>query len=329
MKRFFIITLFIVMSLSALLLGVSCSNQTPNTAFIAPASTIAANNPAWTSTPTPTPTPVPTNTPTPIPYSTPLSGFSGPYGLAIDSKNNVYVGDTGHNVIDQFVNGAQNTSWPSGKVKSNGLAYTSPKAIAVDSQDNLYVIGNGNAVSRYDTFGNYIGQYTNSVSGPQGVAVVSVNSIPTTLYVSNSTPNQIVSISLLPSGGLNAGFNTGILPLNYLPNGLAVNSAGTSIYVAGNDGNVHIYSSTGAVLATLPNFSAPYAIALDVNNNLYVSDTGNRQIEEFGFVSGNYSTSPVNIIGYGTLAKPEGIALDSSANVYVVDSINSELYQFP
>ncbi len=158
---------------------------------------------------------------------------------------------------------------------------------------------------------------------------MAVNNTATVLYVSDSGNSRIVSLSL-PAGGLNTAFNgTGILPLSsIIPYGLAVDSTGR-LLVAGSDGNVRVYTSAGSVAATIQGFNTPYAVALDVNNNLYVSDTGNHQIEEFGFVSGGYTSSPVNIIGLGTLVNPEGIALDSSANVYVVDSGNGELLQFP
>src|SRR6202789_378989 len=310
MKRILIVFRSTGMGLNVLLLGISCSNQTPNTAFIAPAQTVAANNPAWTPTPTFTFTPTFTITPTPIPY--PISGFNSPYALAIDSKNNIYVGDTNNNLIKQYVNGVYNTSWPA-KTK-NGLAYTSPKAIAVDSSGNLYVVGNvgiGNTVSKYDSNGDVPPlQYSASMSTTlYGVAV---NNRATVLYVSDSGNNRIMSISL--PGGASSIFEGS---LSFTPYGLAVDSTGR-LFVAGGDGNVYVYASAGgAAVSTIQRFNTPYAVALDVNNNLYVSDTGNHQIEEFGFASGSYTSSPVNIIGFGTLINPEGIVLDSSANVYV------------
>ncbi len=322
MKRILIVFLFTGMSLTALLFGISCSNQTPNSAFIAPLQTVSANNQPWTNTPTFTFTPTPSITPTPIPY--PVGGFNSPYALAIDSKNNIYVGDTGNNLIKQFIGGYLNTNWPSGKVKSNGLAFTSPKAITTDSLGNLYVVGSGNGVSKYDTFGNFIALYSNNtfvMSGPLGLAVT-VNGAASTSYVSDTGNNRILSISM-------PGETFSIFPATVAgPQGLAIGNG--YLYVAGNDGNVHIYALAGSPTPTtslIPGFNNPYAVALDSSNDLFVSDKGNKQIEEFA--AGSYSSSPVNIIGLGMLVSPEGIALDYSANVYVVDSGNSELFQFP
>jgi sugar lactone lactonase YvrE len=321
MKRFVIASLFTGMSLIALIIGISCSSQTPNAALTAPVQTISANNPTYTSTCTNTPT----QTATPNPQF-PVSGFNGPFALAIDSKNNLYVGDTGNNLVKQYVNGFL-SSWPSGKAKSaSGLSYTSPKAIAADSLGNIYVVGNGSTVSKYDTNGNLVTTYAASLSAT--LSGVAVNSAGTTLYVSDTGNSQIVSIAL-PAGGLNSGFGiSGKLTTAYVPYGLAVDTTG-NLYAAGNDNNVHIYTSAGlnGSPATVPGFNQPYAVALDASNNLFVSDTSNGQIEQFNV--GGLRGSPNNIIGKGTLSTPEGIALDSSANVYVVDSGSNTLYQFP
>ena len=319
MKRVLIVLLFTVMGLNVLLLGISCSNQSPNSAFVTPLNAVATNNPpTWTMTFTPTYT----STPTPIPY--PVSGFNAPYALAVDSKNNIYVGDTSNNLIKQYVNGFLNTGWPSGKAKSsNGLPYSSPKAIVIDNAGNLYVVGSGNnAVSKYDPNGNFLVQFTTTLpamNGPLGVAVQG-----TTIYVSDTGNARILTITQAGTFNVYAG------PVTYTPYGLTFDILG-NLYVAGNDNKIHIYSPTGGAPVglpiTIPGFNSPYAVALDSNNDLFVSDTGNKQIEEF--TTGNLKNSPSNIIGLGSLVSPEGIALDNLGNVYVVDSGNSELFQFP
>ncbi len=319
MKKY-IVFLFLVLNAVALVLAVSCSNQTPNSAFVAPVQTVAASNPTWSATPTFTFTPSPTATPV---Y--PVSGFNAPYALAIDSMGRQYVGDTGNNSIKQYISGIQ-SSWPAGKPKSTALTYTSPKALTTDSSGNIYVVGNGSAqVTRFDSNGNLAAQYNLSTStNLQGLACYGTN-----LYVSDAGNKKIVALTL-PSGTSNATFNGGTVSTAAYgtPYGLAVNSAGTTVYVAASDNCIHIYTSAGvpASPASIYGFNAPYAVALDSANDLFVSDTGNKQVEEF--TVGNYFNAPALIFGQGTLSTPEGVATDPSGNVYVVDSTNNQFYQF-
>lgn len=316
------ILLFLMINAAALVLAVSCSNQTPNSAFVAPVQTISASNPTWSPTPTYTFTPSPTATP-----AFPVSGFNAPYGLAIDSVGRQYVGDTSNNSIKQYINGIQ-SSWPAGKAKSTALTYTSPKALTTDSSGNIYVVGNGVAeVSKYDSNGNLITQYTPASMSTtlQGLACSGTN-----LYISDAGNKQIVAITL-PLGTVNAGFNSGtaLSTASYgTPYGLAVDSHG-NIYVAASDNCIHIYTSAGVANspASIYGFNAPYAVAFDSNNDLFVSDTGNKQVEEIA-ATNNYQNSPINIFGQGSLSAPEGVATDPAGNVYVVDSVNNLFYQY-
>jgi DNA-binding beta-propeller fold protein YncE len=63
--------------------------------------------------------------------------FSSPSGVAVDSKDNLYVADTGNNRIQKIE--------PDGNVtvigrSGNGLGeFNIPSGVAVDSKDNLYV----------------------------------------------------------------------------------------------------------------------------------------------------------------------------------------------
>jgi tripartite motif-containing protein 71 len=314
MKRFGIIFMFLLMNAIALVIGVSCSNQTPNSAFIAPVQTVAGSNPSFTPTPTFTFTVTPTPT---IPYP---AFVSVPYALAIDSTGRQYVGSTGSNLIYQYVGGVLNSAWPNGKTKSSGLTLTAPKAITTDPSGNLYVVGSGNAVRKYDDNGTFQVQFTPFMSNPQGLACAG-----TTIYASD-TGNQKIIRFIQPGTAGTTIVDTSVSPI-YSPYGIASNSAGTTIFVAGSDNYVHVYTSTGTPTGpvSIGIFNAPYDVALDSNKNLFVSDTGNHQIEEFTF--GNY-VSPAEILGSGTLSSPEGIAVDASNNVYVVDSANNLFYQF-
>ncbi len=138
--------------------------------------------------------------------------------------------------------------------------------------------------------------------------------------------------------GANARFNA--------PQGLAVNAAGTLLYVADSangtirkvtpSGLVSTYAGVAGDFNSLdgsgfsPRFYHPEAVALDAGGNLYVSDTWNhtiRKITPAGAVTtlaglaGNFgATDSTN--SRARFYRPTGLALDSTTNIFVADSFN-------
>ena len=158
------------------------------------------------------------------------------------------------------------------------------------------------------------------------------------VYVFNNLVGNAVALDHTDGTGGNARF------LN--PTSVAVDGAGT-IYVAdGGDHTVRKVSTAGVVttLAGSPGqggstdgtgagarFVYPYAIAVDGQGNVYVTDTGNQNIRKItagGAVSTLAGTAGVAGSTDGTTALfnlPEGIAVDATGNVYVADSNNSTI----
>jgi tripartite motif-containing protein 71 len=75
-------------------------------------------------------------------------------------------------------------------------------------------------------------------------------------------------------------------------------------------------------------FSEPWGIAVDSNENVYVVDRNNNRIQVFSNTGtflrkwGTYGTDDGQFIG------PTGIAVDSYGNVYVADTYNSRIQVF-
>jgi sugar lactone lactonase YvrE len=93
--------------------------------------------------------------------------------------------------------------------------------------------------------------------------------------------------------------------------------------------NAHLYNGDNK-LATTATLFAPWGIAIDSANNLYIADQGNARIRKVSPVGGRIST----IAGTGDFAPPAngsaiflplgnpyGLTLDSLGNVYFTDSI--------
>ncbi|MDI6735456.1 MAG: 6-bladed beta-propeller [bacterium] len=129
----------------------------------------------------------------------------------------------------------------------------------------------------------------------------------------------------------------------YNPAGIAIDSA-DNLYLCSFGSNAILkFSSLGNYLLQFPGFkpvpglkpvgqketlSKPYSIALDMEDNIYVTDSGNNQVQKFDS-NGNF------LMKFGQEGKnkgefisPKGIALDKEAKIYVVDSGNSRIQIF-
>ena len=97
-------------------------------------------------------------------YGSELGEFSSPSGVAIDSKDNLYVADTENNRIQKIQPDGNITSIGSfnlsEKIGYNNFGpgeFNSPSGVAVDSKDNLYVADTGNnRIQVFDSHGNLL-----------------------------------------------------------------------------------------------------------------------------------------------------------------------------
>jgi len=73
-----------------------------------------------------------------------LGTFSNPSGIAVDSKDNIFVSDTGHNRI-LFFNSIANGAAPQNQITVGaGVPLNQPGNLAVDSADHLVALDAGN-----------------------------------------------------------------------------------------------------------------------------------------------------------------------------------------
>ena len=335
MKKILTFFIFGATGLAAFCLSLSCSTNTPTAAsnFQNPVKTIVAINPPFTSTftltVTETFTPTLTNTPTatPTPFVTVTwTGFNSPAAIAADGQGFIYVADTGNNRVGKFTsNGAPVVNWGTGGIKGK-ISVPNPVGLAVDGNGSLFVASNGN-VLKYDSNGNNpssVGAFT--FTSPKGVAAQG-----TTIFVSDT--GRLVAFT--SSGSVVSSFGVaGSVTLSGLTlMGVAADSS-DNVAVACSDNQVRVFNSAGVLTNTLPGlsdptpgFSNPNGVAFDSAGNLWVADTGDKQVEEFG--QGNFNQVPLVIFNNGNLmVSPKGIAVDSSANVYVVDSAANEVFKF-
>jgi uncharacterized protein (TIGR03437 family) len=187
-----------------------------------------------------------------------------PYGVAVDSADNLYVADWGNNRVRKVSGGVITTvagNGTRGFSGDNGLATSAqlanPEGVAVDSAGNLYIADFGNASIR---------KVSNGV-----IATVAGNGTPG--FSGDNGPATSAQL--------------------YLPYGVAVDSAG-NLYI-GDSGNNCVRKASNGVIATVagngtfgfsgdngPPTSAqlanPYGVAIDSAGNLYIGDSGNSRI---------------------------------------------------
>jgi sugar lactone lactonase YvrE len=243
--------------------------------------------------------------------------FNQPYGIAIDSKGNLYVADKKNATIRKVTTSAAvstlaGTAGSVGSTDATGAAaqFNQPSGVAVDSNGNLYVADTGNDLIRKITSAGIV----TTLAGDAGTGG-SVNGT-----------------------GADAEFSQ--------PFGVAVDSSG-NVYVAdfGNDMIRKITSggvtTTVAGVADAPGstdgtgtsalFNQPIALVLDSSGNIYVADSGNntiRKITSAGAVTTLAGSPGVSGFADGTgsaalFHSPRGIAIDGSGNLYVTDGQSS------
>ena len=262
--------------------------------------------------------------------------FYDPGGVAVDGAGNLFIADSGNNVIREAVLSGTNriVSTIAGVANSLGgnndgtndaAQFAFPVGIAVDSAGNLFVGDNGNVTIRKIAHSGTnwitttiagtagIGGYFDGKNGdaqflyPLGVAVDAADNV----YVADAGNNDIRKIS--PSGADWITTTIGGQPLN----------------PAGSNG-----SSDG--LEGVSKFWLPGGVAVDAGGNVYVADQRNSTIRRITPIGSDWETVTIgglaenygNADGANTDAafgSPTGVAVDAGGNIYVTDSGNDNL----
>jgi trimeric autotransporter adhesin len=249
--------------------------------------------------------------------------LSGPYGVAVDASENVYIADdyrirmvtksTG--IITTVAgNGTFGNGGDGGPATSAKLS--GPYGVAVDVSGNMYiadfkcirmvtkstgiittVAGNGN----YGYSGDGGLATSAELFNPYSVAVDASGDI----YIADTYNNRIRVVTM----------STGII---------------TTVAGNGNYG----YSGDGD-LATSASLRRPYGAVVDASGNIYIADTFNNRIRivtaSTGIittVAGNGTSGDSGDGGLATSARlynPYGVAIDVSGNVYIADTYNNRI----
>jgi sugar lactone lactonase YvrE len=216
----------------------------------------------------------------------PLFALWTPYGVGVDSKGDVYIADGKVGAIFIF-----NTETKVLQMIKNGVQahFGDIIGLAMDDSDRLFVSDTKlHRIMVFDRDHKVEGAISEGVVDPGGMVVDNENRF---LYVADAALDQV---------------------LVYDADKL------TLIRKMGTAGKKHTLTEAGQ-------FSVPTNVALDADNNLYVTDTYNNRIEVFD-ADGNF----IRAWGKagdrpGYFSRPKGIAIDADGHVWVADAVEDIL----
>jgi sugar lactone lactonase YvrE len=212
-----------------------------------------------------------------------------PYGMAIDSKGNLYVADQKVGAI--FIFNTETRDVELIKNKTHGH-FVRIIGLAMDDNDRLFVSDPGlNHVLVFNAAHKAEDVITDGLVSPGGLALDIENRL---LYVADVEQDQV---------------------LVYDADSLKLKRR------IGTGGQKHALTTPG-------DFARPSGLAVDRDGNLYVADTLNNRIEIFDGDGKFVTTFGKAGDGPGYFARPKGVAIDSDNHIWVVDGMEDRVQVF-
>jgi sugar lactone lactonase YvrE len=251
-----------------------------------------------------------------------LAQLSYVEGVAVDSRGNIYISDSGNRkirkvdpngIITTFAGTGNNSGSTADGVPALSASLVGPYGLTVDRNDNLYIVdftrvrkvdGNGIITT---VAGTGVAGYT----GDNGPATSAQLNIPYDVAV-DASGNLFIADS----------FNFRIRK---------VSTTGTITTVAGNGQNGYSGDGGSALSAKL---DGPRGITVDSAGNLYINDQFNfvvRRVDRNGVITtaagNNRSGGAIGDGGPATSGQinPRGVKVDTAGNLYIADLQNHRI----
>ena len=212
-----------------------------------------------------------------------------PYGMAVDSKGQIYIADQKVGAI--FIFNTETRDLELLKNKTHGH-FVRIIGLAMDDNDRLFVSDPGlNHVVVFNPQHQPEEVITEGLVSPGGLALDIENRL---LYVADVEQDQVLVYDA-DTFKLKRRIGTG--------------------------GQKHALTTPG-------DFARPSGLAVDREGNLYVADTLNNRIEIFDGDGKFVTTFGKSGDGPGYFARPKGVAIDSDNHIWVVDGMQDRVQVF-
>lgn len=276
-----------------------------------------------------------------------------PAGVALDGAGNVYIADSAHNevrmvcfsatsatisgftcpgpgiIIDIAGTGDAGYTGDGGPASSSNVTLNAPSGLGLDGAGNLYIADTGNAVIRKITAATgiittVVGDGTAGYGGDGLKATAAGVELNSPWGV---TPDAAGNLFIADTA------NQRIRRVDAVTD-IITTAAGNGDASGLGDGK-GTYSGDGGP-AIKAGLSLPYAVAFDINGDMFIPDSANNRIRAVQAVNGAITASSVISTAAGTgtasstclngptnataLNSPEGVALDPASNLYISDT---------
>jgi streptogramin lyase len=250
-------------------------------------------------------------------------GLSGPEGVAVDARGNIFIADTNNDrIVKLSSSGHVLVTWSTEEYVSE------PANIAVDRGGNVYILDSDSAVIyKFSNNGQSVTSWSVAAPftdpSPVALAIGGHDNI----FVADSSDDEIYKYA--PDGSLLDAWDLATMAGDGLaPALLAVGRSG-KVYVAGEpDGTA---PAIGSLVEELTSDGTPLAQWDSPANGIVVGGRGNLLVTAQATIQkysptgrllnqwGSYGS------GFGQLINPEGIAVGGRGNIFVADTGNDRV----